>query len=85
MLCCPGAVECWLLDVQGAMKRTMHSITREALVAYPKASRTSWILQWPGQLVLNGSQVGLDAAMYNTWIYTSQIIHVSKHGLSLTV
>ncbi|KAF6266164.1 dynein heavy chain 9 [Scenedesmus sp. NREL 46B-D3] len=52
-----GAVECWLLEVQGAMKRTMHSIMREALAAHPKAPRTSWILQWPGQLVLNGSQV----------------------------
>jgi dynein heavy chain len=55
-------VECWLLDVQAAMKRTMHSITREALAAYPKAPRTSWILQWPGQLVLNGSQVRRTAA-----------------------
>jgi hypothetical protein len=57
-----GAVECWLLEVQGAMKRTTHSITREALTAYPKAARTSWILQWPGQLVLNGSQVWPTAA-----------------------
>jgi dynein heavy chain len=74
LACCqnlsyPGAVECWLLDVQGAMKRTMHSITREALAAYPKASRTSWILQWPGQLVLNGSQVWLVAAVSNTFRY----------------
>lgn len=41
------------------MKRTMHSIAREALAAYPKAARTQWILQWPGQLVLNCSQVSL--------------------------
>eukprot|EP00878_Enallax_costatus_P013463 GHUV01014078.1.p1 GENE.GHUV01014078.1~~GHUV01014078.1.p1 ORF type:complete len:1340 (+),score=424.03 GHUV01014078.1:252-4271(+) len=52
-----GAVESWLLEVEGAIKRTMHSITREALTAYPKTARTTWILQWPGQLVLNGSQV----------------------------
>eukprot|EP00775_Hariotina_reticulata_P006671 gene6671-6895_t len=52
-----GAVECWLLEVEGAIKRTMHSIAREALAAYAKSARSSWILQWPGQLVLNCSQV----------------------------
>lgn len=46
-----------MLEVEGAIKRTMHSIAREALTAYPKTARTTWILQWPGQLVLNGSQV----------------------------
>jgi len=54
-----GAVECWLLEVEGAIKRTMHSIAREALAAYAKSSRSSWILQWPGQLVLNCSQVSM--------------------------
>lgn len=53
-----GAVECWLLEVEGAMKRAVHSLAKEALTAYPKGPRTSWILQWPSQLVLNCSQVG---------------------------
>lgn len=53
-----GAVECWLLEVEGAMKCAVHSLAREALTAYPKSPRTSWILQWPSQLVLNCSQVG---------------------------
>lgn len=54
--CAAGAVEYWLLEVEGAMKRAMHNLTGEALTAYPKSPRTSWILQWPSQLVLNGSQ-----------------------------
>jgi dynein heavy chain len=38
------------------MKRAVHGLSKEALMAYPKNSRTSWILQWPSQLVLNCSQ-----------------------------
>lgn len=52
-----GAVECWLLEVEGCMKRAMHLITRDALLAYAKSPRTSWILAWPGQAVLTSSQV----------------------------
>ena len=52
-----GAVELWLLEVEAAIKRTLHKITGEALAAYARTTRSAWILQWPGQLVLNGSQV----------------------------
>jgi dynein heavy chain len=38
------------------MKRAVHGLAKEALMAYPKNARTSWILQWPSQLVLNCSQ-----------------------------
>lgn len=41
------------------MKRAVHSLAREALTAYPKGPRSSWILQWPSQLVLNCSQASL--------------------------
>lgn len=39
------------------MRRTLHKTTGEALEAYPKGERSRWILEWPGQLVLNCSQV----------------------------
>ncbi len=52
-----GAVEVWLLAVENAIKRTLHSLARDALMAYAQGPRSSWILQWPGQLVLNCSQV----------------------------
>jgi dynein heavy chain len=38
------------------MKQAVHSLARESLTAYPKSARTSWMLQWPSQLVLNCSQ-----------------------------
>jgi hypothetical protein len=61
MLLPAGAVECWLLQVEAAMKQAVHSLARESLTAYPKSARTSWILQWPSQLVLNCSQASCAA------------------------
>jgi len=52
-----GAVEVWLLEVEGAMKRTLHKVAGESIEAYTKGPRSKWILNWPGQLVLNCSQV----------------------------
>lgn len=39
------------------MKRTMHRLAGEALEAYATTNREQWLLEWPGQLVLNCSQV----------------------------
>lgn len=52
-----GAVEVWLLETESAIRRTLHRIAGEALEAYVGADRARWILDWPGQLVLNCSQV----------------------------
>jgi Dynein heavy chain, N-terminal region 2 len=52
-----GAVERWLLKAEGVMKRTLHKLAGNALRAYAQNERSQWILQWPGQLVLNCSQV----------------------------
>jgi len=52
-----GPVEKWLLKVEGVMKRTLHKIAGDALSAYATTERRSWILDWPGQLVLGASQV----------------------------
>lgn len=52
-----GAVERWLLEVESAMRRTLHKVAGEALNSYAASERSQWILEWPGQLVLNCSQV----------------------------
>lgn len=52
-----GAVEKWLLDTERIMKRTLHSLAGDALRSYAQSERSQWILEWPGQLVLNCSQV----------------------------
>ncbi|CAG9464833.1 unnamed protein product [Pedinophyceae sp. YPF-701] len=52
-----GAVEAWLLECENVIKRTLHKIARDAIEAYADTERSRWILNWPGQLVLNCSQV----------------------------
>lgn len=39
------------------MKRTLHKLAGESLFAYTQTERSHWLLEWPGQLVLNISQV----------------------------
>ena len=52
-----GAVELWLLEFEDVMKLSLHKVTQEAVASYPTSTRERWILDWPGQVVLCGSQV----------------------------
>ncbi|GLI65190.1 hypothetical protein VaNZ11_008652 [Volvox africanus] len=52
-----GAVEKWLLDSESCIRRTLHKIAGDSLEAYARTERSRWILEWPGQIVLNCSQV----------------------------
>ncbi|KAJ3275318.1 Dynein heavy chain 1, axonemal [Terramyces sp. JEL0728] len=51
-----GPVEEWLLKVEGAMRHSVRNVIREAILDYPSKERTDWVLKWPGQAVLSGSQ-----------------------------
>ena len=51
------AVEVWLLEVEEQMRGALHKVAGEAIEAYVGEERSKWILEWPGQLVLNCSQV----------------------------
>lgn len=52
-----GNVENWLLEVEITMKKSVKEVLREAVVAYPSTPRPQWVLNWPGQVVLTGSQI----------------------------
>ena len=52
-----GNVEKWLVDVEEVMRESLRQIMRDAVAAYPSEERATWVLEWPGQVVLNGSQV----------------------------
>ena len=53
-----NAVEEWLLAVETSMRVTLAQRMSNALAAYSGGpTRTAWATAWPGQLVLNGSQV----------------------------
>lgn len=52
-----GNVEKWLTQCEMAMRETVKTILKQAHTAYLTTSRQDWILQWPGQVVINGSQI----------------------------
>jgi dynein heavy chain len=52
-----GNVENWLLEVEITMKKSVKEVIREAVAAYPAKPRSQWVLNWPGQAVLTGSQI----------------------------
>ncbi|XP_064606960.1 dynein axonemal heavy chain 12-like isoform X2 [Liolophura sinensis] len=51
-----GAVEKWLLQVQDTMLMSVRDVVQQAVDAYPITPRTTWVVQWPGQVVLCASQ-----------------------------
>ena len=52
-----GAVEKWMLEFEDVMKASLLKVTRESVVSYTTKPREEWILDWPGQVVIAGSQV----------------------------
>ena len=52
-----GAVEKWMLEFEDVMKDSMHKVTERSIVEYAQKSREEWMLEWPGQVVIAGSQV----------------------------
>jgi dynein heavy chain, axonemal len=51
-----GPVEEWLLHVEDQMRKSVKRVIELAIKAYPTRMRTNWVLEWPGQAVLSGSQ-----------------------------
>ncbi|KAG7209677.1 hypothetical protein KM043_011323 [Ampulex compressa] len=52
-----GMVERWLCQVEELMVTSLRDIAEESIVAYFTAVREEWMLAWPGQIVICGSQI----------------------------
>ena len=52
-----GAVEKWLLQVQDVMLMSVRDVMERSLDAYNIDPRVDWVREWPGQVVLNASQI----------------------------
>eukprot|EP00698_Gefionella_okellyi_P007692 TRINITY_DN1880_c0_g3_i1.p1 TRINITY_DN1880_c0_g3~~TRINITY_DN1880_c0_g3_i1.p1 ORF type:complete len:4251 (-),score=1210.42 TRINITY_DN1880_c0_g3_i1:76-12828(-) len=65
-----GNVEMWLMRVEAAMKSSLRDTVKRALADYPSKLRRTWVVSWPGQVVLAGSQIewtrGATEAMQST-------------------
>ena len=51
-----GNVEIWLDEVHKAMMSSLEKVVAEGIASYVRMSREIWILEFPGQAVLNVSQ-----------------------------
>ena len=47
-----GSVERWLLEVEERMFEAVHDVTSQGIAAYPGKPRHTWVLDWPGMVVL---------------------------------
>ena len=52
-----GGVEYWLYLVEEAMKTTIRVTMGKSLVNLTQIDRNKWVLSWPGQIVIAGSQI----------------------------
>lgn len=50
-------VESWLLQLEQTMKETVRQAIAEAIAAYEEKPRELWILDFPAQVALTGSQI----------------------------
>ena len=50
-------VEDWMNEVEDQMKCSMRSVLLKSIKDYVTKPRADWVLEHPGQCVLNGSQV----------------------------
>ncbi|XP_053933024.1 dynein axonemal heavy chain 1 [Cuculus canorus] len=50
-------VEDWLLEVEKSMKASVRDNIERSVRVYPETPRATWVLQWPGQVVIAGCQI----------------------------
>ena len=50
-------VEVWMSEFEEQMKASVKSVMFDAIADYAVSARTAWVQKWPGQMVLNASQL----------------------------
>lgn len=52
-----GSVEVWLEKVEEMMRKSLKKSLNDAILDYAVTPRTEWVLKWPGQTIICGSQI----------------------------
>lgn len=52
-----GMVEKWLLQVEAMMAESIRYVIKDACADFKGKDRNKWVIEWPGQIVIAGSQV----------------------------
>ena len=52
-----GAVEVWMLQVEAAMRLTLHKLLFQTLTAMKSTKKEKWVADWPGQLLITSGQI----------------------------
>ena len=50
-------VEKWLLQVEDMMMVSIKYVLKDACLDFVTKDRNQWVVEWPGQVVIAGSQV----------------------------
>jgi dynein heavy chain len=50
-------VEDWMTELEEQMKLSVRTVLLNSITQYPQTKRQQWVLEHPGQCVLQGSQV----------------------------
>uniref|UniRef100_A0A8C8EDP7 Dynein axonemal heavy chain 3 n=1 Tax=Otus sunia TaxID=257818 RepID=A0A8C8EDP7_9STRI len=53
----PGMVEKWLLQVEEMMLASVRQVLQDGIRGYIKVPRKTWVLEWPGQVVICVSSI----------------------------
>jgi len=56
-----GLVEKWLIQVESLMMQSINKIINDAVKKYGNTNRTTWVLQWPGMVVLCAATINWTA------------------------
>lgn len=48
-------MEKWLIECEAAMRETVKGVLKDSFTAHTRTPRETWMVQWPGQVVLAGA------------------------------
>ena len=74
-----GQVERWLLELEIAMKKSIHKKISEAFYSYTNMNRNVWVITWPGQCVQAISLTYWTLEITNAFLTPTPLLSLKKY------